>query len=501
MATGPLELVSMADIARIAGQSRATVGNWKARNPDFPAERERGSRGPLYDRTEVMAWLQATGRLKAHATDIPVAWRLMDQLRGSTSVTEALQVLLVLLAVRERSNSEDWRELQASPPDLLISVLQRKLMAVPDISVDVLESCTLPPTVIAQAVEIISRTDAPVGDIADYLIERFAGSISRTGETYTSPSSVRRLVISVAQPTGTIYDPAAGFGQLLIDAAAEAGPRRYELLGQESNRWACGMAQLNLVIHGIDAVIMSGDIFRRDMFPQLRANRVISIPPFGPMKLSSADELAGDPRWVWGEPGSNDADAAWVQHCLFHLADEGRAVLVLPNRMLFAGGRAGRIRQRIVKAGLLDAVVALPPGLFRSTSIPVSLLVFVKGRASVMGKPAPTLMVDTRTSAVSRARSVTSLPDDLVSEVARLYREWSAGKAPDSDLGAVAHFEDLAANEFVIDPARYASVPRLAWNADEATADRKALISQLERLTRASRDAVDRLKMILKGQP
>ena len=449
-----------------------------------------------------MGWLQSTGRMEVPAADLPAVWHLTDQLRGSTSLRsdEILEVLFALLAVRARSTPEDWRDLRASRPDMLASALHRKLMAVADVSVDVLLSSTFPATVVAQAIETIQSVDAPVGEIADSLIEQFAGVVSRTGDNYVTPPSVRRLMISMAQPTGVIYDPAAGFGQLLIDAAAEAGSGPYDLLGQERSAWACTMAQLNLVIHGIQGEIVAGDVFRYDMFPQLRANCVMAVPPFGPRKLPSAVELAGDPRWVWGKPGASDADAAWIQHCLFHLADNGRAVLVLPNRILFVGGRAGRVRQRIVEAGLLDAVVALPPGLFHSTSVASSLLVFVKGRASVNGGPASTLMIDTRNSTLNRARPAKSLPADLIGEVAELYHEWAAGTSPDSDLGAVAYFDDLDANDFVIDPARYVPVPRTAWDADEAAADRTVLIGQLEALTRASRAADDHLTAILGGR-
>ena len=130
-----------------------------------------------------------------------------------------------------------------------------------------------------------------------------------------------------------------------------SGP--YDLWGQERNRWVCMMAQLNLVIHGIHAEVVTGDAFRDDMFPQLRADSVMAVPPFGPRKLPSADELAEPPSVGLGGAGVNDADAAWIEHCLFHLADSGKAVLVLPNRILFAGGRAGRIRQRIVSLASL----------------------------------------------------------------------------------------------------------------------------------------------------
>ena len=226
----------------------------------------------------------------------------------------------------------------------------------------------LPVQSVAHAIATLSSLDrSRVGAMADALLEQAAKALGHRGGEFLSPPSVRRLVISIAEPTGTVYNPATGVGQLMIDAATNTTSKPVHLVGQEINRRTWAMAQLNLAIHDVEADVALGDVFGDDHFPQLRADRVISVPPWG-QKLPLADVLTDDPRWVWGEPGPNDGNAAWVQHCLSHLADDGRAVLVLPNGVLFESGRAGRIRQRIVKAGLLDAVLALPPGLFAWTA-------------------------------------------------------------------------------------------------------------------------------------
>jgi type I restriction enzyme M protein len=191
---------------------------------------------------------------------------------------------------------------------------------------------------------------------------------------------------------------------------------------------------------------------------------------------------------------------AWIQHCLYHLADDGRAVIVLANGVLFEGGRSGRIRQRIVKAGLLDAVIALPPGLFAFTSLPCTVLVFAKGRPSFDGKPAPTLMIDIRGSSDGRTARSATLGDELIDEVARVYHAWVAGEEPNTEVAAVAYFEDLVANDFVIDPVRYISLPPSADDVDAAVRQRAELLRRVERLSRASRDADDQLRKMLEAR-
>ncbi len=331
--------------------------------------------------------------------------------------------------------------------------------------------------------------------MADALLEQAAKALDHRGGEFLSPPSVRRLVVSIAEPTGTVYNPAAGVGQLIIDAA-NATSKPVHLFGQEINRRTWVMAQLNLAIHDIVADVALGDVFGEDHFPQLRADRVISVPPWG-QKLALADALADDPRWVWGEPGPNDGNAAWVQHCLSHLADDGRAVIVLPNGALFEGARAGRIRQRIVKAGLLDAVLALPPGLFAWTALPCAVLVFTKGRPSVGGKPAPTLMVDLTEPTPEQGGRSSTLDSDLIDEVAELYRRWVKGQQPSAEYAAAATFDDLAANDFVIDPGRYLSLAHASPDLDKATRTRSELADRLVSLTEASRAADAKLQTIL----
>jgi hypothetical protein len=127
------------------------------------------------------------------------------------------------------------------------------------------------------------------------------------------------------------------------------------------------------------------------------------------------------------------------------------------------------------------------------------VLVFTKGRASVDGKPAPTLMVDLSDSTEGQGNRSASLPDNVVTEVAQLYRRWMSGEAPEAENAAVATYDDLAANDFVIDPGRYRTLTLAPPDLERATSKRLALLSHLESLTEASRDADDQLRAILEA--
>jgi len=496
MADDEFELISMADIARLAGESRAAVGNWKSRNPDdFPPERGRSPRGPLYDRAETIRWLEGKGRLNSRPNEVLAAWKLLDGLRAELDVEDATALILVLLAMRVEGSASAWGRLRTTSPSDLDNALRSLVHADVQADPDLLPRAPIPARVLADVVETLDGlhpTDAPA--MADALLERAAKTMGHRGGEYLSPPSVRRLIVGIADPEGTVYNPACGIGQLLIDAAHAAGARANRLVAQEVNQRVWSMAKANLLLHDVAAEVELGDVFTDDRFPDLRADRVIAIPPWN-QRLRDLRFL-DDARWTWGEPGERDGNAAWIQHCLYHLADDGRAVLALPNGVLFEGARGGRIRQRIIRAGLLDAVISLPSGLFQWTGVQCSLLVFVKGRPTINGKPAPTLMVDVAAGSATTGTHQPALDDETIDGLVALYQTWAAGGEPADARAAVASFDALVENDYVIDPGRYLARAELP-SVDDLTAKRSALIDELADLMSSSKRTDGELRSLL----
>ena len=275
---------------------------------------------------------------------------------------------------------------------------------------------------------------------------------------FTTPEGLRALMVELAGSGQSVYDPCCGTGRLLLDVLRRQVVGQGRVCGQERNEWVWAMCQLNLTVHGVEAEIELGDVLVDDAFPDEQFDRVVANPPFG-MRLPETAALADDPRWIWGEPGVGDASLAWVQHCLYHLTDRGRAVIALPPRVLFEKGRAARTMQGIIKAGFLDAVIALPPGLLAYTPIPCVVLVLVKGRRTVKGRPAPTLMVDLSSVELHGNLKKKSLDSELIGSVGDLYRSWQNGFPPEFELASEAEYEALAANDFDLSPQRYVVPP------------------------------------------
>ncbi len=494
MSEGGASLISTADIARLAGQRRATVGNWKSRHADFPPERGRNPRGPLYDRAEVLEWLTNTNRLDEHSAEVAAIWELGSRFSGHLDQADLLALVLVVLAVRSKSSRVEWERLsRASPRDcevMLRDLVESKFPFANDL---ISQSC-IPAGAIETTLQTVRELDQHrVSRVVDAIFEEAARQLGHRSCDYLTPPAVRKLIVALAKPGGVVYNPGSRTGQLMLDAASAGSGRITKMFAQEKDSRIVAMAQLNLAIHDVEATIEPGDIFGDDAYPDLRADCVLSIPPWNATN-PSLDAMADDPRWVWGEPGSKHVNSAWIQHCLYHVSDTGRVVIVVPERALVSGGRARRIRRRMIKAGLLQAVVALPAGLFSSTPMRFAVLVFAKTKAGA----GDTLMIDLAASDPLRDRSAEALPAAVIDRTARTFHDWLNGRAPTVANASIATFDDIAANEFAVDPARYQSVAIEVSDPQQIARQAEGLRKRLDELVAGSRKADRHLLALLK---
>jgi type I restriction enzyme M protein len=255
------------------------------------------------------------------------------------------------------------------------------------------------------------------------------------------------------------------------------------IYGQESNYTTWRLAKMNLAIRGIDARIEHGDTFHDDKHPDLRADYVLANPPFNSSDWRG-ELLRDDKRWAYGVPPAGNANFAWVQHFISHLAPTGVAGFVLANgSMSSSQSGEGEIRKAIVEADLVDCMVAMPGQLFYSTQIPVCLwfLARDKGNGRFRDRRGETLFVDARKLGTMADRVRRELTADDIAKIAGTYHAWrgdpDAGEYADMPgFCKAATLEEIRAHGHVLTPGRYVG-------AAEAEDDGEPFEEKMQRLT------------------
>ena len=259
-----------------------------------------------------------------------------------------------------------------------------------------------------------------LGRTYEYCLSMFAEQEGKRGGEFFTPSCVVRTLVEVLQPfKGRVYDPCCGSGGMFVQSAKfvenhSGNINDISIYGQDSNPTTWKLAQMNLAIRGIEPDLgkYAADTFLDDQHPTMRADYIMANPPFN-LSNWGAEQLKDDVRWQYGMPPAGNANFAWLQHMIYHLAPGGRMGMVLANGSLSSqSGGEGEIRKNIVNADLVDCIIAMPTQLFYTTQIPVSLW-FISKRKKQPGK---TLFIDARKMGVMVSRKLRELTDGTKEE-------------------------------------------------------------------------------------
>jgi len=268
---------------------------------------------------------------------------------------------------------------------------------------------------------------------------------------------------------GRVYDPCCGSGGMFVSSEKFIEAHRGKLgdisiYGQESNYTTWRLAKMNLAIRGIDANLgeTSADSFHRDLHPDLKADWVLANPPFNDSDWRG-ELLKDDKRWAYGVPPAGNANYAWVQHFIHHLAPTGLAGFVLANGSMSSNQSGeGEIRKAIIEADLVDCMVALPGQLFYSTQIPVCLWFLARNKRNgrFRDRRGEALFIDARKLGTLIDRVHRELTDDDLAKIAGTYHAWrgdkSAGKYADiPGVCKAAILDDIRKHGHVLTLGRY----------------------------------------------
>jgi len=312
-----------------------------------------------------------------------------------------------------------------------------------------------------------------LGRVYEYFLAEFAGSEGKRGGEFYTPSHVVRLLVEMLEPyEGRVYDPCCGSGGMFVQSekfVESHGGRLGDIAiyGQEMNYTTWRLCKMNLAVRGIDGEIRWNNegSFLKDALPDLRADFVLANPPFN-VSDWSGDKLKDDPRWKYGVPPAGNANYAWLQHILHHLAPNGAAGVILANGSMSSNtGGEGEIRKAMVEGNVVDCMVALPGQLFYSTQIPVCVWFLAKDRSNgkFRDRRGEVLFIDARKmgSMVDRTRRELS-PDDIQA-IAGAYHAWRKGNDYADVLGfsRSASLEEIREHGYVLTPGRYVGAKEL----------------------------------------
>ena len=451
-------------------------------------------------------------------------WRMADALRGSMDAAEYKHVVLGLIFLKYISDAfeEAYAELDserdqgADPEDPDEYRAQSIFWVPPEARWPILQSQARQPTIgrlvddamtaverdnpalgdvlpkeygrdaldkqrLGQVVDLVSnikvggaeaRATDVLGSVYEYFLEQFALAEGRKGGEFYTPRSVVRLLVEMLEPyQGRVYDPCCGSSGMFVQSVefirahatgnGNGGRARGDIsiYGQESNYTTWRLARMNLAIRGIEGQIAQGDSFHNDRHPDLRADFILANPPFN-VSDWGGERLRDDQRWEYGVPPVGNANFAWVQHFLYHLAPRGIAGFVLANGSMSSNqSNEGEIRRNIIEAGLVDCIIALPGQLFRSTQIPACLWFLRRGRRDEE-RTGETLFIDARKLGYMLDRTHRDLSAGDIARIANTYHTWRGGDNA-GDYADVPGFcksaalEEIRKHGHVLTPGRY----------------------------------------------
>ena len=380
-----------------------------------------------------------------------------------------------------------------------------------------------------------ARSRDVLGRVYEYFLSQFASAEGKKGGEFYTPRCVVRLLVEMLQPyRGRVYDPCCGSSGMFVQSVefirahtsgnGNGGRARGDIsiYGQESNYTTWRLAKMNLAIRGIEGRIAHGDSFHDDHHPDLKADFILANPPFN-VSDWGGERLAEDRRWRYGAPPKGNANFAWVQHIVHHLAPAGVAGFVLANgSMSSSQSGEGAIRKHLIEADLVDCMVALPGQLFYSTQIPACLWFLARDRRGGGGgsvgiggaggsgsdggggagdgssgeggvrfrdRRGEILFIDARKLGRMVDRTHRELTDEDVARIAGVYHAWRGERArEDEDGGGYADvpgfcksapLDEVRRHGHVLTPGRYVGAEPQADDGEPFEAKMTRLVAEL----------------------
>lgn len=346
-----------------------------------------------------------------------------------------------------------------------------------------------------------------LGHVYEYFLGQFALAEGKKGGQYYTPKSIVTLIVEMLQPfKGRVYDPAMGSGGFFVQSeefitehsgkVANGKNSQIIVYGQESNPTTWKLAAMNMAIRGLDFDFGGGpaDTLVNPLHINLthKFDYVMANPPFNMKEWWNA-KLESDPRWIAGTPPQSNANFAWLQHMLYHLAPAGSMALLLSNGSMSSNtNNEGEIRKKLIEwdakkeiGDYVECMVALPGQLFTNTQIPACIWFLTKDKANKFNldkkkraRCGQFLFIDARQLGYMKDRVLRDFSVEDIKKVADTFHAWQHGESYEDVPGFCysASLEDIRKHEYVLTPGRYVGAEEQE-ECGEAFADKMARLT------------------------
>lgn len=377
-----------------------------------------------------------------------------------------------------------WAELQskAKLPEIgvylddAMSAIEKENRELKNVLPKVYGKANLDKASLGQLIDVISDIELQahsvdtkdlLGRVYEYFLGEFASAEGKKGGQFYTPKSIVKLMVEMIEPKkGRVYDPACGSGGMFVmsekfvEDVIGGNIQDITIYGQESNQTTWKLSRMNLAIRNINSKFVAWNTegtFLKDEHPDLKADYILANPPFNQSEWG-ADILAEDGRWKYGTPPNGNANFAWMQHMIYHLATNGVMATVLSNGSLSSTNSGeGLIREKIVKDNLVECIIALPKQLFYNTGIPATIWILRRGRDP---KDNQTLFIDASELGYMKTRVIRDFTDKEIAKIEETYKKWRNKDGYEDIAGFCksATLEDIAGHDFVLTPGRYVGI-------------------------------------------
>lgn len=424
-------------------------------------------------------------------------FKTANKLRGKIPPSDYKFYVLPLVFIRymsEKKNDGLWDKIVIdSGNEKIACLLDEELMNIlPQFSnmsnpyEDMYTNSNLPVRTIKDLINLINEIDLKsnsgkidyLGQIYEYFIGNFAATEGNRGGEFFTPPSVVNLLVNMLNPQEVlVYDPACGTGGMFIQSSKYSGSN-FKFVGQEQNCKTILLAYMNGVLHGLDIEIKNGDTLLNDCFPDLKADYVISNPPFN-MKEWGAEQLdSSDPR-IFGMINKNNANYMWIQHFVYHLKPNGKAGFVISNGALTSSNEADLItRKRMLEKNIIDCVVQLPDKMFIGTAIPSALIFLDMDR----NKDDKILFIDASKFGENVSKTQKVISEEHIENIAKLYRTFKEKKKVKYNVKGyswVIDTSNVISNGCRLMPSIYTGVEEVIVDQKENEAEIRLLKAKL----------------------